>query len=298
MTNFEEDDNIIFTLPTSLSLEDYEIADKMFKKNEMKNCSIYFQNKFVDKLQFIYAQDKDICNLFQNESKFNIEIPETSRIELIPLIIHYLYFKEIRAIPFGEIANFLDLAAFFQMKDLIKKIINHLKGTIDTARKAVMLRISLFPLTKTSDLDVSASLNEFIAICETYLLTNNHMKEYLSFYKQDYFLRIHNDSDIESYLLNELEMMKKHRTNGKYMLRLLVLFKNHLCMNKNKHNKFDFKVYAEGIINKYVKLGEISNKSLIKSLALLELNLKDLKISRANENAAELENEIKSLKEM
>lgn len=48
-------------------------------------------------------------------------------------------------------------------------------------------------------------------------------------------------------------------------------------------NKFDFKPFAEEAIEKYVKLGEISNTSLIKSFFKLELNLNDFKLHFTNE---------------
>ena len=299
MEESKEQDQSIFSLLTSLSPEDYRTSKSIFKKNDTKIFSIYHKQKFVDKLQFIFEQDEETFNLFKKENNFfNFEIPETSSTELIPLIIHYLYFKEVNTLPFEEIVNFLDLAILFQIKDLIQKIINFLKETIDTAKNAVFLRIALFPSVKRTDLYTSNSLKELLVQCETFLLTNNYMKEYLSFYNHPIYLISHDNPDIENDLFNGLEMMKTHKKNGKYMLKLLFLFKEHLCGRKNEKNEFDFKAYAEGVIERYVKLGEINSTFLMKSFFQLELNLNNFKINISNEKIAEPENEMIGLKEM
>lgn len=122
------------TLLTSLSLEEFRRAEIIFENNETKNCSIYHKEKLLNKLKFIYDSDEETCHLFHKENNYSLEIPEASNPELIPLIIHYLYFKEIKALPFGEIINFLDLAIFFKIKYLIEKIINFLKENIDVVK--------------------------------------------------------------------------------------------------------------------------------------------------------------------
>ena len=297
MKESEKQNQSIFTLSTSLSYEEYRTAESMIKKTDINNYSIYHQKKFVGKLQFISEQDQETYHLFQKENNFILEIPETSKPELIPLIIHYIYFKEVKALSFEEIINFLDLVIFFQIKDLIQKIINFLKENIDTAKNAVFLRLALYPLIKKTDFHASNSLKELLTICETFLLSNGYMKEYLSFYVQ-YNSIYYEIQDIENDLFNGLDMMKIYKQNGKYMLKLLFFFKDRLCELKKEKNEFDFKAYAEGIIEKYVNLVEICNTSLIKSFTRLGLNLNEYKISIANEKIAELENEVKSLKEM
>lgn len=295
MEKFQEQSQCTFTLLSSLSIDDYRLAESMFKKNEAKNCSIYHQKIFLDKLQFIYEQDVETYSLFQKESNFNLEIPQSSNPELIPLIIHYLYFKEVQAIPFGEIVNFLHLAMFFQIKGLVQEIINFLTESIDTAKKAVFLRVSLYFLIKKTDYQTLNFLKEIFKKIEHFLLTHNHMKEYFSLYSSDQYIE-HNPSVIESDMFNGLEMMKKHKINGKHMLKLIFLFKDDL--NMLKKNDFNLKIYVQKIILKYVDLNEINTSSLIKSFLRLGLNLQDYKNNLSNEKIIELENEVKNIKEM
>lgn len=298
MEAFKNENINKFTLQTSLSSEEYKIAEHMFEKNNLKNCFIYHDKKFVDKLQLIYEHDLETCHLFPKENNFNLEIPGNSNPNLIPQIIHYLYFKEVKDLPFKEIINFLDLAMFFQIKDLTQKIINFLKEIIDTTEKALFLRFALFLLTKRADCHFSDSLQELLFICDSFLLNNNKMKEYISLYNHEYYSLYIDRSDIERDLLNGLEMMKKHPKNGKYMLKLLVFFKDRLCALKSEKNEFSFQIYAEKIISKYIKLEEVSSKTLIKSFSMLGLNLNDFKINITNEKVDELKNEVKTLKEM
>ena len=300
MTESKEHSKSLFIMQTSLSPEDYKRAECFFNNNETKNCSIYQQKRLLGKLQFFSEQNEETYSLFQKENSFNIEMPNTLSQKLIPIIIHYLYFKEVQALQFEEIINFLDLAIFFQIQDLQENILNFLKETVDTAKKAVFLRISLSPLMKRTDFILADSIKELFIICETFLLVNNHMKEYLFLFSHQYYSfyqDCNNIDNIESDLLNRLDLMEKYKINGKFMLKLLFLSKDRLCTNKNDKSKFDFKSYANGIVEKYVKLGEISNTSLIKLFAKLELNLNDFTLQLANERIVELENEIKNLKE-
>lgn len=52
------------------------------------------------------------------------------------------------------------------------------------------------------------SLRELLVICETFLLANNHMKEYLFLFSHHYYSINHDSSDIESELFNGLDMMQ------------------------------------------------------------------------------------------
>ena len=247
----------------------------MYQNDKTKNCSIYHQKKLINKLEFIYEQDQESSNLFHKENDFILEIPETLNKDLIPLIIHYFYFKEVKSISFKEIVDFFDLAIFFKTNEVQEKIIKFLKESIESARKAVFLRIGLNKMMKRTVMQTRESLmiKELLARCETFLLANNHIKKFLSFYENQNQCSVidHESLHMESDLLNGLEMMKKYKINGKYMLKLLLLFKDRLCVS----SKFNFQVFAEEIIHKYVKLEEIDNNSLIKLFARLGLNIND-----------------------
>ena len=295
MEESKENNQVQFILLTSLSQEDFRTAEIMFKKNNIKNLSIYHKKKFVDKLLLIYEEDEETSQLFRKENNNTLEIPNNSDPKLIASIIHYIYFREVISLPFREIANFLDLALFFQIKDLPQKIITFLKENVDTAEKATFLRISIYPLMKRTDFPTSDSLKEIIILCEDLFLRNNHMEEYLSFYSHQYNSFYHDCSDVENDLFNSLDLMIKHKSKGICLLKLLSLFKDRLCVLKREKNNFNFTTYAEEIIEKYVKLGEINNTSLAKSFTRLELNLNNFKLNIANEKIAELE---KTMKEM
>lgn len=171
-----------FTLQTTLSSKDYEAAEIHFEKNNIKNCSIYHHQKCIAKLQFIYENYEETRHLFRQENNFNMEIPDALNPNMIPHIVHYLYFKEVKTVPFGEIVDFLDLAIFFKIKDLIQRIVEFLKEVITTVKQAVFLRIALLPLLKRADCRIANLLKEILAICETFLLENDHMKDSFSFY--------------------------------------------------------------------------------------------------------------------
>lgn len=291
----------LFNLKTSLLPEDYKEAETFFNNNEAKNCFIYHKKIFLSKFQLISEQHEETSRLFLKENNFKIELPETLSPKLIPMIIHFLYFKEVKALQFGEIVSFLELAIFFRIKNLQEEIMNFLKETIDTAKKAIFLRTSLFPLIKRAEFTFSDSLKELFIICETFLIANNHMKEYFFLFIHQYYSSSYQDcytiDNLESDLFSGLELMKRHNRNGKHMLKLLFLYKDRLCVIKNEAGKFDFKAYAKGIIEKYVKLGEIGNKDLIKLFAQLELNLNDFTPHLENEKVAKFENKTKDLKE-
>lgn len=297
MQDFKEHNQTFFILLTSLSPDEYRRAGNLFNNNETKNCSIYYQQKLVDKFKFIDEYNEETYHLFQKENNFRMEIPDSLSPKLISLIIHYLYFKEVKALPFGEILNFLELAILFQIKDLQVKIINFMKQTIDTAKKAVFLRMSLYSFIRRTDSNISDSLKEVLVMCETFLLENSNIKEYLFLFASQYYSIYHDSSDIESDLFNGLEMMKKHKIDGKYKLKLLLLFKDRLCVLKNGKNMFGFKTFAKELIEKNIKLDEISSSFLIKSFAKLELNLNEFKFLLSNEKIEDLENEIKNINE-
>ena len=81
------------------------------------------------------------------------------------------------------------------------------------------------------------------------------------------------------------------------MIRMILLFKDNLISFKNRNdNNFDFKVYAEKLIEKFVKLNEMDPNSLKELLYKLELNTKDFKIKILSEKITFLENEIVNVK--
>lgn len=112
-------------------------------------------------------EDEETFHLFCKENK--LEIPDNCNPKLIPYIIHYLYFREIKTLPFAEIENFFDLAIFFHIKDLPQKIIDNLIKQIDTAKKAVFILESLGPLEKKFHSSISDYLADLFLKCRNFL---------------------------------------------------------------------------------------------------------------------------------
>ena len=74
-------------------------------QDDMNNAAAadYIEN-IENKISFEdEKQDEQSNHLFQKEKNFILEIPETSNLNLIPLITHYFYFKEVKAVPLKQI---------------------------------------------------------------------------------------------------------------------------------------------------------------------------------------------------
>ena len=235
MEEFNEPDQSTFNLPTILTRKDYEYNENTLRKINTKNLSIIHKKKIIAKLHsIILEEDAETLDLFPKEHNSNLELPNYLNPNSVSEILHYMYFREIKSLPFNEIFGLLDLAIFFKIKELTSKIIIFLRKCINNANKAVFIRFSLFYIKKRSDFHTADSLQEIISICEVFLLKNNHIQEFLSFYVHHYLALSQSLSDFETDLLNKLEMMKKCQIKGVYMLKFLSLFKDRLILLKKE----------------------------------------------------------------
>lgn len=294
MKESEEPDQAPFSFPTLLSNECYKMQESLFKKNISKSLCIYQHNILLDKLHLSVLEEEkeftEVLNMLEkNQEKF-IEIPKYCNANLMQRIIHYFYFHEVKPLPLNnDTYDFLDLAILFNIQYLIEHLCTYLKQNITNVNKAVSIRLSLFPIMRRSNLEISDSLKEIIADCENLLLQQNNIEDYLSFYYHQYF-SLTWDSEIEHDLFNRLKLMKKVKIEGIHFLKLVSLFKDRIILlKKNKKKRFNFKVYVEKIIHKYIKLVEINEKDLNKIFERLGLDVEDFKLNIAKEKIADLE---------
>ena len=130
------------------------------------------------------------------------------------------------------------------------------------------------------------------------MIKSESIDKYLTFYAQEYFVDANENSlNFEEELLKKLELMSNYKINGVHIIKLILLFKDNLISFKNKNdNNFDFKLYAEKLIEKFVILNEMDPNSLNELLFKLGLNMKDFKIKILSEKVTFLENKIEELK--
>lgn len=281
-----------FSLQSSLTRDTYRMQETLYKKDKTKNLIIQHQNNPIDKLHPSILEEEDFIytlNLFQKIQKNQLDIPKHSNPKLINRVIHYFYFLEVKPLPFQETFDLLDLANFFQIKNLVEKLLSYLYENANSLKKAISIRIALFPIMKRSYFKFLDSIKEVFDKCEDYLLRQNCIEEFLSFYSHHYFA-FTQDSDVEKDLFNQLRLMKQHNIDGIHLLKFVTLFKDRLLLQKNENDiQFDFKAYFEKILKKYIKLADIEERYLNKAFERLGLDADDFKLNIANEKITDLE---------
>ena len=302
----EEDsfNQTFFTLETTLSKEMYQNMERQFQKEKTKIFSMIYKNEAVGKLHSFILEEEEYIEAFALFENNCIILPEKFNPNLINVIIHYFYFKEIKPLSIKMVFDFLDFVLFLHINELISKIIIFLKTNLTDAEKTIFIRKNIFRLimAETSNGETSNGENNLKPIfedCDVFLLKNNKVEEYLAFYAHDFFSNSYfTQLDIEAEFIKRVEMMNNFKIDGIYIVKLLILFKEYLTKVKIKDDaNFDFKDYAEKAIEKFVKLKELDPKPLNEILYKLELNTKDFKIKILNEKIAFLESEMVSLKQ-
>ena len=296
----EEDsfNQTFFNLETTLSRDEYLMTEKQFQKEKTKAFTIIYKNETIERLHSFILEEEESTETFSLFKNNQLILADRLNSTLVKPLIHYFYFKEIKNLSINLIFEFLDLAIFLHLYELIKKIINFLKSNLTDATRVTHIRKYIFPFVFFEISNKEINLKKLFEECEAFLLKNNCVENYLSLYVHDYFSE-ENNLDIEDELLKRLELMNNvYKIEGLQVIRLLILFKDRLIKDKNKNeNNFDFKVYAEKIVDKYAKLKEIAPKALNEFLPKLELNSKDFKIKFLNEKITSIENEMNILKQ-
>ena len=296
----EEDafNQTFLTIESTLVKEEYAMMEKQYKKENSKNYKIIHKNETVAQLHSLIIEEDDFMELFTSFKNNQLLLPDNLNPKLIPAIIHYFYFKEIKQISIKLIFDFLDIAIFLNVNELIKKIVDFLKNNLTDTKKVNFIRKNIFPFIFIQTSNIDCHINKVFDECEIFILKNECIDDYLSFYAQDYFLNKNvNNLNLEEELVKRLELMNHYKINGLHLIKLLLLFKDKLISFKQKNDRtFDYKVYAEKIIEKFVKLNEMDPKPLNDLLCKLEMNTKDFKIKILGEKITFLENEIANLK--
>ena len=271
---------------------------KTYNKENSKNYIIIYKNETIAKLHSFIIEEDEFMEVFTSFKNNQLIIPDNFNPTLIPAIIHYFYFKEIKQISIKLIFEFLDLSIFLNVNELIKITVDFLKNNLTDTKKVNFIRKNIFPFifiqTSNTDCQISKVFDE----CELYILQNERMDDYLSFYALDYFQNKNvNNLNLEEELIKRLKLMDHYKINGLHLIKLLLLFKDKLISFKQKNEStFDFKVYAEKKIENFVKLNEMDPKPLNDLLYKLEMNTKDFQIKILSERITFLENEIANLK--
>lgn len=292
MEESKEQEQTSFSLQSLLSKDSYKMQENLYKKNITKNYRIQYQNNLIAKLHSSVLEEVEFMealNMFQKNQQSLIEIPKHCNPNILYRVIYYFYFLEVKTLPFHETFDLLDLAILFKIEHLIEKLVSYLKENITNVKQAISIRLSLFFLVRRSNFEISDRLNKIIADCETFLLQKNYVEEYLSFYSHQYFTFTW-DSEIADDLFSRLRLMKNHKIEGVYLLKLVALFKERLVLQKkSKGEEFNFKAFVERILIKYIKLGDIEEIDRNKAFERLGLDVNDFKIHLANEKIADLE---------
>ena len=288
-----------FTLNTSLNKEIYQYLEKQYKKENLKTLNILYKNEIIGKLHSFVIQDDEYLKTYALFENNQMALPETLNPNLINEIIHYFYFKEIKKLSFDQIFDFLSLAIFFKLDELVPKIIISLQTDLFDVQTVIFIRKHIFPFLFLKKSNEHCNIKKVFEESEIFLLKNHCYEDFLSFYAHDYFLDANtHDINIEEELFSKFDMMNNFSINGIHIIRLLLLFKDHIINKKIKDEKdFDFKVYAKKMIEQFVNLTQIETRPLDDILSKLDLNIKDFKRAILNEKITYLEKENTYLKE-
>lgn len=287
-----------FTLETSLNQDNYQLMERQFQKENSKTFKIIHKNGAVERLHSFIIEEDEFMELFTSFKDNQLILQENLNSDLMKVIIPYFYFREIKPLSIKLIFDLLLLAIFLKLNELIKKIISFLNNNLTDAKKIAFIRKNLFPFTFLQTSNEEININNIFEECEIFLLKNSCFEDYLAFYADEYFSNSNNVFDVEQEFIKRLEIMNSYKIDSIYILRLFILFKDSLIkINAQKEPNFDFKLYAEKIVETFIKINEIDPKTLHEHLSKLELNTKDFKIKILSEKISYLENEVVTMKQ-
>ena len=133
--------------------------------------------------------------------------------------------------------------------------------------------------------------------CELFLLKNNSIDDFLSFYARDFFMNS-DELNIEHEMLERLVLLNRLNINGIAIIKIILLFKEELIkFMVKKDNNFDFKLYVEHLIEKFLQLKDVDPKQRNELLTKLEVNVKDYRINIMEEKIVDLENQMAKIKQ-
>ena len=296
----EEDsfNQTFLTIETTLPKDSYALMERQIQKENSKAFIIIYKNESIAKLHSFIIEEEEFMEFYILFKNNQFVLPDRLNPALINVIINYFYFREVKELSIKLIFDLLDFAIFLNVNDLLKKIVNFLKYNLTDVKKAIFIRKNIFPFIFIQTSNEECNIKGVFEECEIFLLKNNYVDDYLSFYAQDYFFNANASMNLEEELLKKIEIMNDKKINGLNIIKLLLLFKDNLIKLKTKNEiNFDFKVYAEKLIEKFVKLNEMDPQALNELLSKLELNTKDFKIKILNERISHFENEVVNLKQ-
>lgn len=285
----KEIDKSFFNIKTSLTQQAYRTAESLFSQSDsLKIFNIIQKNKSVGRLHSSRLEDEEFIEafkLFEENNFYKLELPNNINLDLIPFVIRFFYFREVKSLSLKEIFDFLKLTIFFCLKDLVQSIGIFLKSNLDELNKVIFIRLQIFPFVLENSLDI---IKEVFDETELFLLKNNFMENFLSFYAHHYF-SVANHKSIEEDLFKKLDLMKKNKIADIYRLKLLTLFKDKLILIKCENEKFEFRAYAQRIIEKFINIREIKTSAANVLLSRLCLDINEYKLAYATEKIVELE---------
>lgn len=279
----------VFSLQTHLSEELYLDRLELFKKDKTKLLSFKQNNQIICKIDSSILEDETI-DLFQCNNL--LEIPESMNLDLIKMMIHYLYLKEIKSIPFHSIFDFLDISIFLRISDLPLKICNYLLKKISNIDDAEFIRKKSLEY-RFGRCPFSESILKIYEEATLFLLKNNHLNEFLNFFDEEYFKFI-DGKDLDDEINFYLYLMKEQNIDGDHKLRLISIFKQCLESSlKERNANFLPAIYFKTLMETYLPdLQDKDPKSLNKYLDDYNLNYKDFQIGFLKKTIEKLEKKI------
>ena len=231
-----------FSLATTLSNDAYQMMDKQFQKEKTKTFYIIHKNDIIGKLHSSIIEEDEYIEAFTLFENNKLILPERMNPQLINVLINYFYFKEIKQLSIKLIFDFLDLLIYFNLNDLIVKVVAFLKANLTNAAKCFFIRKNIFPFIfeETSGGEKENKIKRLFDDSELFLLKNNYLEEYLAFYVHDYFSHPNNEIkiDLEEEILKRIEMINRYNIDGLLIIKLLILFKDHLIEEKKNRRKY------------------------------------------------------------
>lgn len=266
------EDNV-FSIPSPYTPEFFSMRQSMFSKDKYKDFKL-IHKKSIYKFHSLLFNDPELKNLLELTSQTEeIRIPEEIPPKVIPLIIEYFYYKEIKSVPLAEIFDFMKIILFFDLQDIKEKILCFLEGVFNSnennVKNAVFMLGEIYKFVGYQQI-----FGVFFLDLLRFFNDSQYYQEFLNIFSFD-----ENMKTLDFFHEN-VKIMKALKFNNEKIMDFLSLFKEKLPLVKE-------------IIEESLDFSTLSLKELETfSLDIMPSEIKELNYKRFNDHIMKNEEKI------
>ena len=263
-------------METILTKEAHALMSKQMQKEKSKTLSIINGEEVICKLHSVVLEEEEFEGLLSLFSEDELKLPNNTKTELIDVLAHYFYCREINNLSFYFIFDLLSLSILFKLKTLIDRIMDFLQSNVADLNRVCFIMKQIAPFTFQDIPNSNSKFRLILDDCQRFLLTEKFYEEFFAFFNGELFTY---KVDVEAELLHHIILIKEVSTEEGLILHLMHIFKEQLLVFKREKGiDFDHSIFFEKVIEANIDLSKIDQKTFNEYKVKLNVRNKDFEM--------------------